>query len=84
MGLAAPFRHQKLRRLTQQLLAPRAEQVFCLGVDQHDFPTAADDHHRVRGRLPQRAEASLLMMSLAAVLLRLWSELHGSPAHKVD
>ena len=84
MGLAAPLRHQKLHRPTQQLLAPIAEQAFCLGVDQHDSPTAVDDRHGIRGRLQQRPEELLFMISLAAVLLRFWSELHGSPAHKAD
>ena len=55
MGLAEPFRHKKLHRLSKQLLAPIAEQIFRLGVDQHDLPAAVDNHHRIRSRLQQGA-----------------------------
>jgi hypothetical protein len=49
IGLAAPLRHQKFHRPTQQLLTPIAEQVFCVGFDQHDFPKAVDDRQGIRG-----------------------------------
>ena len=54
--LAKALRHQQVHRLTQQLLAPIAEQLLGLGVDHYDLAAVVDDHHRVRGRLQQPAE----------------------------
>src|ERR1700739_672378 len=53
--LKAP-RNQLLDRMTKQVLAVVSEQLFCLRIDEDDFPGSIDDDHRVWRRLKQLTE----------------------------
>ena len=53
MLAAVTFGHQFLNRLIQHLLAPIAEELFRLAVDQHDRAALVYDDHGVRRRLQQ-------------------------------
>src|ERR1700758_2952909 len=53
--LKAP-RNQLLDRMTKQVLAVVSEQLFCLRIDEDDFPSSIDDDHCVWRRLKQLTE----------------------------
>jgi hypothetical protein len=62
------LRHQDLDRLAQQLVAPVAEQLLGLMVDEVDDAVGVDDDHRVRGRFEEAAKPGLQRALLAQPL----------------
>ena len=60
-----------------------AEELFGLRVDQHDAPVLADQHHRVRRNLQQRAEPLVGVLTLGGGnLLKAISGQAGVPANQ--
>ncbi len=64
---ALPIGHQQLDALTDELGTWVAEETLGLNVDQLDRAVGVDDHHRVRGRLEQRAKPGVGALAIADV-----------------
>src|ERR1700739_163630 len=81
--LKAP-RNQLLDRMTKQVLTVVSEQLFCLRIDEDDFPSSIDDDHRVWRRLKQLTEGLEDFSSLHSKLRMPRHGAHISPLYWRD